>query len=62
MIIIGRGTSPDTNNHDTISLDKSILAMLDNTRPANGYPPEQEQAIAVMRKRIEDYEVEHGVV
>ena len=61
-MIIGRGTNPNTNNHATISLDKSVLQGLDRNRPANGYPAAQERAIAEMRKRVEDYEAVHGEV
>jgi hypothetical protein len=61
-MIIGRGTSPSTNNHATISLDKSVLQGLDRNRPASGYPAAQEKAIAEMRKRVEDYEAVYGEV
>lgn len=60
--IIGRGSDPNTNNHETISLDKAVLQGLDRNRPANGYPESQERAIAEMRKRVEDYEAIHGEV
>jgi hypothetical protein len=60
--IIGRGTNPNTNNHATIRLDKSVLRGLDRNRPEGGYPATQEQAIAEMRKRVEDYEAVHGEV
>jgi hypothetical protein len=59
-MIIGRGTNANINNHTTISLDKSVLRGLERNRPANGYPEAQERAIAEMRKRVEDYEAEHG--
>jgi hypothetical protein len=62
MNIIGRGTNPNTNNHATISLDKSVLKGLDLNRPANGYPETQEKAIAEMRRRVEDYEAKFGEV
>lgn len=61
-MIIGRGTDPNLNNHATIALDKAVLRGLDQNRPAGGYPYIQEQAIAAMRKRVEDYEAEHGEV
>ena len=57
MNIIGRGTNPNVNNHATISLDKSVLEQLDRDRPVGGYPAAQERAIAEMRRRVEDYEV-----
>lgn len=62
MNIIGRGTNPNTNNHATISLDKSVLKGLDLNHPANGYPETQEKAIAEMRRRVEDYEAKFGEV
>ena len=62
MNIVGRGSNPNVNNHATISLDKSVLAGLDAKRPDVGYPPVQEKAIAEMRKRVEVYEAEFGVV
>lgn len=60
--IIGRGSDPNINNSDTISLDKSVLRGLDLNRPAGGYPAAQERAIAEMRKRVADYEAEYGEV
>jgi len=62
MNIIGRGTNPNTNNHATISLDKSVLQGLDRNRPVGGYPAAQEKAIAEMRRRVEDYEAKFGEV
>lgn len=60
--IIGRGSDANINNSDTISLDKSVLRGLDLNRPAGGYPPAQERAIAEMRARVAAYEAEHGEV
>lgn len=60
--IIGRGTDPNVNNHATIALDKSVLSGLDHNRPLGGYPASQEQAIAEMRQRVADYEMQFGEV
>lgn len=62
LMIIGKGTDPNLNNHASIGLDKSILAGLDRDRPVQGYPAPQEQAIEIMRKRIIDYETKFGEV
>jgi len=62
MLIIGKGSDPNSDNDATIALDKSVLADLDRQRPADGYPSAQEQAIAAMRLRVETYEAAHGVV
>ncbi len=61
-MIIGRGTSPNLNNHMTIGLDKSVLRSLDCRRPEGGYPEAQEKAIAEMRLRVAEYETVHGEV
>lgn len=60
--IIGRGTDANSINYATIELDKSVLRDLDRDRPTNGYPVAQEQAIAEMRQRVQDYEAIHGEV
>ena len=60
--IIGRGSNPNENNYHTILLDKSVLRDLDQRRPPGGYPHTQEQAIAEMRQRVDDYEAKFGEV
>lgn len=60
--IIGRGSNPNENNYHTILLDKSVLRDLDQKRPSGGYPHTQEQAIAEMRQRVDDYEARFGEV
>jgi hypothetical protein len=60
--IIGCGTDPKLNNHATIALDKTVLSGLDRNRPAGGYPATQEKAIAEMRQRVADYEMQVGEV
>lgn len=60
--IIGKGSDPSVDNHETIGLDKDVLAALDRDRPAGGYPPAQEEAIAQMRQRVHAYEAIHGAV
>ena len=60
--IIGRGSDANAINYATIELDKSVLNDLDRNRPLGGYPHAQEQAIAEMRQRVEDFESIHREV
>lgn len=62
MLIIGKGTDPNTNNDVTIAFDKMMIESLEKGRPKAGYPAAQETAIQEMKDRIAAYEASNGAV